>query len=363
MKRVGFLFEKVADIENIKLAIKNSSRGKRRKKYVMRVYRNPERYARILQRMILTKNIPLGQNRRKSVYDQSSRKQRDITVPKYFPDQVLHWAVIQVLSPVIMRGMYRYCCGSVPGRGGMAVKKKVERVLKKDKKIKYVMKLDVKKFFPSVDHEKLMGLLARKIKDKNMLNLLGAIVESGGRGLPIGYYTSQWFSNFYLERVDHQIKEGLRARHYIRYADDMVILGTNKRALHRMKLSLDDSFGALALKLKDNWQVWKLHSRPLDFVGYRYKNGHTTVRKKIFFNLMRTVRIIAEHGLNIVHARRMNSLLGWFCHINFQRYYRKNIAPVVTKPAVRRYIARYDRKGRRARGARSRGAGARLSIA
>ncbi len=346
MKRIGFLYEKVADLENLKLAIKNSAKGKRRHSYVMRIQKDPDKYAAILREMLLSKDYRLGFNRYKVIHDNSCGKDRQITIPKYFPDQVLHWAIMQVLQPVIMRGMYRYCCGSVPHRGGMAVKKKIESILKKDKKIRYIMKLDIHKFFPSINHDRLMELLATKIKDREMLGLLKAVIDHGGAGLPIGYYTSQWLSNFYLEPLDHFVKEGLKARYYIRYVDDMVIFGTNKRELRKMKARLDEFLAGFSLSLKDNWQIWKIDSRPLDFVGYRYTRDRTTVRKKIFFRMMRTVRRVKKNGLNIVYARKLNSLLGWFSHIYFKNYYSKNIAPIVTKKAVRRYISKYDRRVR-----------------
>lgn len=100
-----------------------------------------------------------------------------------------------------------------------------------------------------------MSLLAKHIKDRYVLNLLNTIVESGGDGLPIGYYTSQWLANFYLQGIDHYIKEELGVKYYVRYVDDMVFFDSNKRRLrHIIPLltahMLNEGYG---LTLKDNW--------------------------------------------------------------------------------------------------------------
>lgn len=348
MKRIGFLFERIADIDNIKLAIRNSSKGKRRYSYVKRVLKNPGKYAERLREMLLTDNIRFGNNRHITIQDESSGKERDITVPQYFPDQVLQWAVMQQLQKVIMRGMYKYCCGSVPGRGGMAAKRAVDKILKNDTKVRYILKMDVRKFFPSVNHEKLIEMLERKIKDRRVINLLRQIIEHGESGLPIGYYTSQWLSNFYLEPFDHFVTEELRARHYIRYVDDIVIFETNKRKLRKIKERITDYLSELSLTVKDNWQIWKIDSRPLDFVGYLFRRRYTLARRKIFHRLMRTVRKVEREGLKITSARRLCSLLGWFSHINFRQYYAKHIAPIITKKAIRKYISRFDKKAAKA---------------
>ncbi|MBQ7327160.1 MAG: RNA-directed DNA polymerase [Clostridia bacterium] len=345
MKRIGNLYEKLCDPDNIRLAIKNASRHKSKKRNVAKVLADPEGYCERLRQMLVSKDIKFGCKHLKTVREDNSGKVRQITVPSFFPDQILHWAVVQVLRPVLMRGMYEYSCGSIPGRGGMAAKKKVERILKNDKKVKYIAKLDVRKFFPSVSADKLLSLFEKKIKDKDMLWVIEQILIDGD-GLPIGYYTSQWFSNFYLQELDHFIKKKLKIRHYVRYADDMVLLDTNKRKLHKARLQIEQFLaeGEYKLSLKDNWQVWKVDSRPLDFVGYRFTRKGTELREHIFFHLNRIARQIREKCLSIIRARRYISLIGWTKHINFKKYYTEHIRPLVSQRTVKRYVSRWDRK-------------------
>ena len=140
MKRVGYLYEKMCDLALIKLAIHKAAQGKTRKHYIAKVLANEEKYALRIQKMLLDNEVRLSPNRTIEIYDRSCMKQRLITVPKFFPDQILHWVLMLVIEPILMKGMYRFACGSVPGRGGMEAKKYVERALRDDK-VRYVAKL------------------------------------------------------------------------------------------------------------------------------------------------------------------------------------------------------------------------------
>lgn len=303
MKRVGYLYEKMCDLALIKLAIHKAAQGKTRKHYIAKVLANEEKYALRIQKMLLDNEVQLSPNRTIEIYDRSCMKQRLITVPKFFPDQILHWVLMLVIEPILMKGMYRFACGSVPGRGGMEAKKYVERALRDDK-VRYVAKLDISKFFNSVKPAILIGMLRRKIKDERVIDLIGKILKNGGDCLPIGYYTSQWFSNFFLEGFDHFVKEVLKIKYYVRYVDDMVLIDTNKRKLRKAIAEIEKYLNDIGLKLKPNYQVWKVHSRPIDFVGFRFYKDKTLLRKKIFFRLCRRVRKIEKTGYITVNQAR-----------------------------------------------------------
>lgn len=338
MKRIGNLYGKIYDVDNIRLAIRNASKGKRNRRYVARILANEEHYANQISEMLKTGTYQPRLNRTKVVYDTSSRKERNITIPAFYPDQIIQWATVQVLQQILSKGMYRYSCGSVPGRGGLAAKKYVERVQKR-KDARYVLKLDIRKFFPSVRHDRLKAMLATKIKDRETLDLLGKIIDNGGEGLPIGYYTSQWLSNFYLQEIDHYIKEELQVKYYVRYVDDMVLWGVNKRKLRKSFYALRGRLKDYGLEVKGNWQLWKSDSRPLDFVGYRFRRWRTTLRKRIFLRLNAVVRKIKGYGLNIHRAMRFTSLIGWCKRIPFRNYYVSYIRPILRKKRAKLYIA------------------------
>ncbi len=126
------------------------------------------------------------------------------------------------------------------------------------KNCKYVLKMDIRHFFDSIPHDRLKAKLKKTVHDEKMLELLFRIIDVTEVGIPLGFYTSQWLSNWYLQGLDHFIKEQLCAVHYMRYMDDMVIFGSNKRVLHRMRQAISDYLEMeLGLELKANWQVFR----------------------------------------------------------------------------------------------------------
>lgn len=345
MKRVGNLYDSICDLDTIKYAIKMASKGKTKRHYIKKVLRNVDAYALKLKEMLETDSVVLSENTLQEIYDHSCLKKRIITVPKFFPDQIIHWLLIIKLEPIMKKGMYRFACGSVPKRGGTDAKKFVIKALR-DKKIRYVAKLDISKFFNNVDTKILSQMFKRKVKDKRFTDLIDKVLENGGQGLPIGYYTSQWFSNFYLEGLDHYIKEQLKVRHFVRYVDDMVLLDTNKRKLHRAVDSINEYLHNIGLKLKDNWQVWKVDSRPIDFVGFQFYRNRVMLRRKIYFKLCRRVRKIQKSGyITPKQAMGLLSLIGWLTHItNGYNFYRLKIYNIAPRKKLTKIVSAYSKK-------------------
>ena len=343
MKRVGYLYEKICDLGAIKTAIHNAAKGKTDRPYISKILKDEDYYAQEILRMLETDSVVLLPNTYHNIYDSSCMKYRLITVPRFYPDQIIHWLVVTALQPVMEKGMYRYCCGSIPNRGGIDAKAFVESAIKDDK-MRYVAKLDISKFFNTVKPDILLSMFARKIKDRKMLSLIEKILRNGGDCLPIGYYSSQWFSNFYLEGLDHYIKEQLRIKYYVRYVDDMVLIDSNKRKLHKAVKAIDEYLHTIGLKLKDNWQVWRLHSRPIDFVGYRFYKDRTVLRKKIFFRLCRRVRKIKKTNFITPHqAMSVLSLLGWLTHINARLWYKTHIYPYAPRSRLKRIVSNFSK--------------------
>lgn len=338
MKRIGFIYEKITSVDNLVLAFRNATKNKQHKRGIVKeVYDNPEKYALRVKKLLENETYYFNPPREKTRREHN--KIRQIKVPQFYPDQIIHWALMQVINPIINRGMDRYCCGSVAGRGTRAARQAVNHFIKTDPRIKYVYKADIHHFFASVDTSRLKQKFRRVIKDAKVLRLIDAIIDNGGEGLPIGYYTSQGFSNFYLQDFDHLVKETLKVKHYVRYADDIVFLDSNKRKLHKAHLLIESFLRRENLKVKSDWQVWRYGSRPIDFVGYRFYRGYTLLRKKMFYSLTRAVRKIKRFGKRYRQVLRLLTYLGWTKRINFRRYYVERIKPIISKSAAQKIVS------------------------
>lgn len=181
-----------------------------------------------------------------------------------------------------------------------------------------------------------------------MLDLLYKILDITETGLPLGFYTSQWFSNWYLQELDHYIKEELHANYYSRYMDDMVIFGNNKKTLHRMRKSINDYLNTkLGLELKGNWQVflfdWKGRGRDLDFMGFRFYRNRTILRKSIMYKATRKASKISKKAHPTIYdVRQMMSYLGWIDCTDTYQMYHCWIKPMVCFQRMKRYISKHD---------------------
>lgn len=345
MKRAGYLYEKLCDKALIRQAIIKASRRKRRRRSVRRILNNIDHYVDELYTMMVNEEFAPSPYRQFRIKDGATQKEREISCPKFYPDQVVHWMLILAIQPTLQRGMYEFTCGSIPKRGAHYGKKYIERWFERDKKnTKYCAKLDIRKFYPSSKPPVIMRELRRVIKCKRTLRLCEIILNSAD-GLPIGNYTSQWFANFLLQRLDHFIKEVLHIPHYVRYMDDMVLFAASKRLLHKAVKAIREFLAGLQLELKDNWQVFPTASRAVDFLGFRFFREKTVLRKNLSLRLRRRVKKIYKSILRHAGAVRpkdaaaVMSYLGWTGHADCQKFYEKYIKPYVNikklKEAIR----------------------------
>ena len=235
-KRIGFLYEKMADKGFIRRVILEASRGKRKRREVRRVLKNLDEYVDKTYDMIVSESFVPTPPKEREIYDDSSQKRRIIKVVPFWPDSVMHWLLVTAKKPVLMRGMYHWSCASIPGRGGKRVQKHIRRTLRDDPEgTKYAAELDVKHYYPSIPIKRLIWALARKIKDKRLLRTVYAVLKSCGGGLAIGYYICQWLANYYLEELDHYIMTLPGVKYMDRYMDNITLRGPNKKQLHKAR--------------------------------------------------------------------------------------------------------------------------------
>jgi len=309
MKRLGNLYNNIISIENLRLADQKARKGKGSQYGVQLFDKNPESNLLLLHEMLLNKTFSTSEYSTFKVYEP---KERLVFRLPYFPDRIVHHAVMNIMEPVFTSLFTADTFSCIKGRGIHAAAEKLKTALQDKQNTKYCLKLDIVKFYPNVNHNILKSQLRRKLKDQDLLFLLDEIIDSAD-GLPIGNYLSQYLANFYLTGLDHFIKEKLKAKYYFRYADDLVILSGSKSELHAMLSEIREYLTSkLALKVKNNYQVFPVQARGIDFIGYVFYHTHTLLRKTIKQNYARAVarnapeNTIASYNGWAVHANTFN---------------------------------------------------------
>ena len=285
MTRIGNLYDQICSIENLQLADEKARKDKLCSHGVIKHDRNREQNIIRLHEMLKKGTFKTSKYDIFFIYEP---KEREIYRLPYFPDRIVHHAVMNVLEPIWVSIFTADTYSCIKEKGIHAAAKKLKTVLRKNPHdTKYCLKLDIKKFYPSIDHDILKQIIRRKLKDKRLLSLLDEVIDSAD-GVPIGNYLSQYFANLYLAYFDHWIKEVKGIKYYFRYADDIVILHSNKMYLHRLLKEMETYLADnLKLQIKNNWQVFPVASRGIDYVGYVFFHTHTRLRKTIKKRLCR----------------------------------------------------------------------------
>ena len=164
MKRTGYIYEKIYCYKNIKEAILKASLGKRERKYVKNKLNNIDKTIVEIQYILKNKLYKPSPYTIKKILDGANKKERIIYKPRFYPDQIIHWALILQIQDIMMKGMYEYTCGSVPGRGTSYGQKAIRKWLDSDyENTKYCLKADISKFYPSIDIKILKNMFCKKI--------------------------------------------------------------------------------------------------------------------------------------------------------------------------------------------------------
>jgi hypothetical protein len=313
VKRINNLFEEIISIDNLKLADLKARKGKLKSNGVIKHDINRDDNIIKLHESLKNKSFTTSKYNVFKIYE---RKERTIYSLNYYPDRIVHHAIINVIEPILIKTFTSSTFSCIKGRGIHRAANAVKHALKDIDNTKYCLKLDIKKFYPSIDHDVLKNILRRKIKDKDLLWLLDDIVDSA-EGLPIGNYTSQYFSNLYLTYLDHWIKENQRVKYYFRYADDIVILSPDKKILHKLLNEIKNYLSTnLKLTVKNNYQIFPVKSRGIDFLGYVFYHTHTLLRKSIKKKFSKTMKLKSnKHSLA--------SYSGWIKHCSGKHLLKK----------------------------------------
>lgn len=311
MKRYGNLYHKICDLNNIKLAHKNARKGKTHYDEVKQIDLDVEKYALKIQDMLINKTFV---NSEYTVFIKNDKgKDREIYKLPYFPDRIIHHAIMQILEPIWRKTLIADTYQSIKGRGIHKAKRRVEKATR-SKDSDYCLKVDVKKFYPSINNDVLKETVKKKIKCKDTLWLLYVIIESI-EGLPIGNYISQYLGNLVLTDIDHKMKEKHKIKYYFRYCDDIVLIHKSKQFLHLMLSKLNAELNKLDLHLKHNYQIFPIEKRGIDFVGFVFYKKYTKIRKSIKINFFKHLKT-GDERLNSI-----SSYFGWIKEIKGKSFW------------------------------------------
>ena len=326
MKRYGNLYEQICSMENIIEAHNNAKKGKMHYQEVQKVEASRDRYLQQLRTQLLTKTFKTSKYHIFTKTD--SGKPRTIYRLPYFPDRIVHHCIMQVLEPIWVKTFITDTYSSIKGRGIHKGVKRIKRALLDIENTKYCLKMDIRKFYPSINHDILKALIRKKIKDKDVLSLLDEIIDSA-EGVPIGNYLSQYFGNLYLTYLDHWLKETKQCRYAFRYCDDICLLHSSKEHLSELKHEIAEYLATnLKLTLKSNWQIFPVDARGIDFLGYRFFHGYTLLRKSIAIKFKQRIRYIKTHWPYLSSSQILNSVMsyyGWLGHADCNNLIKKYI--------------------------------------
>lgn len=321
MKRYGNLYNKVIDLDNLRLADTKARKGKARQRGVKIFDQDREGNLVRLHDLLADGGFTTS---RYTTFIIHEPKERLIYRLPYYPDRIVHHAIMNIIEPIWTRIFTFNTYSCIKGRGIAACAAQVQRIIKGyEGRPLFCLKIDIRKYYPSIDNEVLKNIVRRKIKDARLLRLIDRIIDSE-RGLPIGNYLSQYLSNLYLAYFMHYCNETLKI-HCTEYADDIVYFSDSKDELHRVfdaiQRYLDDE---LHLTIKTNYQIFPIaenrqdrHGRALDYVGFKFYRKQKLIRKSIKQNFCRAVaRLKKQNATPEAIRRKTASWYGWAVHSN-----------------------------------------------
>lgn len=298
--------------------------------------------------------------------DPSSFKIRRIGIQDV-KQQIYDYISVEGLSPFFCR-IGEYQCAAIKGRGQIKGVNIIKRWMR-NKNIRYAGKADIRKCYESISKRQIMRFLKKHIKNDLLLWLINKLISTFESGLSIGSYLSQFLCNLYMSQLYHEISENMYrvrkhrdgtservnlVKHVIFYMDDILILGTNAKDVHKaMDLMIKFADKKMGLEIKSSWTVFmtKIEDKKndagqfIDMMGFRIYRWHVTIRRRVFkrirINYMRVWKMIKTHKkIPLIYARRCISYNGQIKNsdsFKFKRKYHVNEIIKVCKKVVRKY--------------------------
>ncbi len=330
MRRARELCPRVASFEALLHAAYRAAKGRRVKGATLRFFYDLERELVALERELREKTYRPGPY---ITFKVREGKERLISAAP-FRDRVVHHALCAAIGPVFERG---FIFDLYSNRKGKGTHRAVRRFRDLARRARYVLKCDIRKYFPSIDHEVLLAIVARKIADEDVLWLTRAIVSASNpqepvlawfpgddlfapierrRGLPIGNLTSQLFANVYLDPLDHFVTERLRPTGYLRYVDDFLLLANDPAELREARAAIAGFLGRYRLRLHPGKAEVARVADGVDLLGYRVLPMHVRVRKaNVHRAKRRLVRLACDlRARHVTPAGAGARVRAWLAH-------------------------------------------------
>lgn len=394
MKRVTNIWNTFCSIETATEAIYRGTENKRSDRVVVRIFgytRHPDRAGTLNPAKVhnyaekIVAELSEGRWQHlpgKKRHIMSNGKSRDIEIARLH-DHIVQWMAMLSIEKILTARMYRYSCGNMPKRGIEDARRNVERWVRSGD-CKYFVKLDIRHFYQTVKLDRLSSMLHHTIKDRRFLEVMDQIIysSSGAKddvpsGLAIGYYSSPWLANFYLGPLDRFItdqlvktRRGKRIRivkHYLRYVDDLLLMGNSKNDLkHAVGKIIAFAAAELDLDIKNCWEICEIGelmppdgsgkmklkpgTRKVDIVGYYFTRTNTTVRARSFLRIRRLIkrikcRLSKDCRVALNAAQAVISRLGWFVHADSRFFIRKYVFPNIDIRFMKEVISYASKNG------------------
>jgi len=319
MKRHGNLFKSIAEPTNIYRAYTKARKGKRWQDTVKRFEHNLDHDIEVIHNALTDKTFTTSPYTQKTIYEP---KERIIYKLPFNPDRIVQHSLMNILEPIWDALMIHdsYACRT--GKGIHAGSRRTMEFIRQVGKHGYCLKMDVRRFYPSINHDLMHDIVKQKMKCKNTLWLLHDIIYSfgGGYNIPIGNYTSQWLGNLYMNELDQFLKHEYHVKNYIRYCDDIIILHKNKTYLREiadistefLSNNLDMTFGKC-----DIFPI----SQGIDFLGYRHFPEKILLRKSTTKRVKRRLQLLPflferKEITREQFCSSIASTMGWLKHAN-----------------------------------------------
>lgn len=339
MKTFNRLYEKVCSLENLKLAFNRARKGKGKKNYVIKFEANLEKELLQLKKELETLAYKPRPLKTFVIRDPKTR----VISASHFRDRVVHHAVCNIIEPIFDKTFICDSCANRKKKGTSFAMKRFDnffrkvtnngRLLKiaknKNMVIGYALKADIKHYFDTVNHGVMIKFIRNKISDEKVIWLIERILSNHnskvkGRGMPIGNLTSQFFANIYLNELDHFVKHNLKAKYYIRYVDDFIILHRSKEKLLLWKWLISNFLKSIKLELHpEKSKIIPLH-KGIKFLGFRVFYHYKMPKKGNLIKVEKTFEEMKDaYKQNLITEQKLiDTLNGWNSYLSLGNTYK-----------------------------------------